>query len=56
MPLLEYECRACGKQFEVFRATDELSCPFCLSDVIRKLVSTPAWVRPGKYGKGGGYG
>ena len=44
MPLYEYRCKKCGKQFERLRrmqdADREQECPECLSQEIERLVST----------------
>jgi putative FmdB family regulatory protein len=44
MPLYEYQCRACGKSFEMLRrmqdADKDLQCPDCESDEIERLLST----------------
>jgi putative FmdB family regulatory protein len=45
MPLYEYECNACGHQFEVIRKFSdppEEKCPKC-GGVVRKLQSAPAF-------------
>ncbi len=43
MPLYDYQCRACGKSFELLRriqdADRELECPDCGSDQIERLLS-----------------
>ena len=44
MPLYEYHCDACGRQFELIRKFSDLpldKCPHCGSTV-RKLFSSPA--------------
>lgn len=45
MPLLEFECEACGLRFEELVATGgSTACPGCGSDEVRRLyspVSTP---------------
>jgi putative FmdB family regulatory protein len=44
MPLYEYRCRTCGKQFEMLRrmqdADAELQCPECWSKEVERLIST----------------
>jgi putative FmdB family regulatory protein len=41
MPLYEYQCRACGDQFEALvRGTAVPSCPACHSGDLEKLLST----------------
>jgi putative FmdB family regulatory protein len=40
MPLFEYECRACGHQFEYLtRHGQSPSCPACQGDRLQKLLS-----------------
>jgi len=40
MPLFEYECRACGRQFEYLtRDGQSPSCPSCRGADLRKLLS-----------------
>jgi putative FmdB family regulatory protein len=40
MPLFEYECRGCGRQFEYLtRADQSPSCPSCQSVSLQKLLS-----------------
>jgi putative FmdB family regulatory protein len=40
MPLFEYSCRACGRQFEYLtRDGQEPTCPACESDDLQKLLS-----------------
>jgi putative FmdB family regulatory protein len=42
MPLYEYCCRDCGREFEelVFSDKDEVRCPHCGSRQARKLISS----------------
>lgn len=44
MPLYEYQCRACGKRFEMLRrmkdAERELECPSCDSSQVELQLST----------------
>ena len=44
MPLYEYECRRCGKDFEVLRrmtdADSDLECPNCRAKDVERLLST----------------
>lgn len=44
MPLYEYQCRACGKTFELLRrikdADDDLKCPNCHSTKVERQFST----------------
>ena len=43
MPIFEYKCRSCGKQFEALvRKSDTPSCPSCSSADLEKLLSLPA--------------
>lgn len=46
MPIYEYECGACGEQFErlflsLSRVPAEINCPACHSASVRRLVSAP---------------
>jgi putative FmdB family regulatory protein len=44
MPLYEYQCRGCGKTFEMLRrmkdADAELECPDCHSNKVERQYST----------------
>jgi putative FmdB family regulatory protein len=44
MPIFEYCCKACGKEFEalVRPNTAAPSCPACQGTELEKLISTPA--------------
>ena len=43
MPLYEYQCDACGEQFELLvRAQEEPACPTCHSSRLGKRLSVPA--------------
>lgn len=43
MPIFEYACRACGRQFEqLVRTGDTPACPACASQDLDKLLSTVA--------------
>ena len=40
MPIFEYECRACGREFEqLVRTGDVPACPACQSQDLEKLLS-----------------
>jgi putative FmdB family regulatory protein len=43
MPTYEYNCRKCGKHFEMLRrmadADRDLECPECRSDEVERLLS-----------------
>ena len=42
MPIFEYECRACGHEFEqLVRAGDVPACPSCQATDLEKLLSLP---------------
>jgi putative FmdB family regulatory protein len=46
MPLYEYQCDACGSQFELIRKFSDPPvqvCPACGADGVRKLLSSPAF-------------
>ncbi len=44
MPLYEYQCRSCGKIFELLRrisdADNDLECPGCHSKKVERQLST----------------
>lgn len=43
MPLYEYACRECDKQFELLvRGQEQPQCPECESTRLEKLLSAPA--------------
>jgi len=44
MPIFEYACKACGKEFEalVRPNTGAPSCPACQGTELEKLISIPA--------------
>ena len=47
MPIYEYECRACGRRFELRQSfSDEpvRVCPHCGVEDVRKLLSRPAGI------------
>ncbi|MCA1583344.1 MAG: zinc ribbon domain-containing protein [Acidobacteria bacterium] len=40
MPLFEYHCRTCGREFEALvRGTDTPTCPSCAGTDLERLVS-----------------
>jgi putative FmdB family regulatory protein len=46
MPLYEYQCDACGAQFELIRKFSDPPlqvCPTCGAERVRKLLSSPAF-------------
>jgi putative FmdB family regulatory protein len=48
MPLFEYECLGCGRQFEqLARASEPPRCPGCQGSDLRKLLSVFAVSAPG---------
>ncbi len=48
MPLFEYECRGCGRQFEAFVSADRAPlCPACDGEELQKLLSSPGMVGSG---------
>lgn len=41
MPLYEYQCRACGREFEMLvRGPEQPACPTCHSSDIERLLSS----------------
>jgi putative FmdB family regulatory protein len=44
MPIFEYACKSCGKEFEalVLPTTAAPACPACKSVELEKLISAPA--------------
>lgn len=44
MPIFEYACKSCGKEFEalVLPTTGTPKCPACASEELEKLISRPA--------------
>ncbi|HRF01627.1 MAG TPA: zinc ribbon domain-containing protein [Pirellulaceae bacterium] len=43
MPLYEYRCRDCGREFEALvRGSETPVCPHCTSVKLEKLLSVPA--------------
>lgn len=44
MPIFEYSCKSCGKEFEalVLPTTDAPKCPACQGTELEKLISSPA--------------
>ena len=56
MPVYEYECKDCGIVLAVRKPVNDdtnVGCNHCYKKM-DKLVSVPASIRVGKYGKGGG--
>jgi putative FmdB family regulatory protein len=48
MPIFEYSCQDCGRQFEAFVTSDRTpSCPGCRSAHLAKLLSSPGMVGVG---------
>ncbi len=58
MPLYEYRCRACGKEFELLRrvgqGSEGVSCPRCGQAEVEKEYSTFAGSVVGGGSSGGG--
>jgi len=43
MPIYEYHCTACGKDFELLvRSGTTLACPECQGTALERLISIPA--------------
>lgn len=54
MPLFEYECRACHREFELLvRESTKLECPDCQSDELEKRLSVFAVSAPSRAGAAG---
>jgi putative FmdB family regulatory protein len=51
MPIYEYRCEPCNKQFETFVMTssEPVACPTCQNAEVKKLMSTFASKVPGGY-------
>lgn len=40
MPIFEYQCQRCGKEFEeLIRVSKQVVCPHCGSENVKKLIS-----------------
>lgn len=49
MPLFDFKCRACGRQFETLvrpRDAEPPTCPACRGTDLEKLLSVPAVTSP----------
>ncbi len=43
MPIYEFQCRQCDRQFETLvRSSDVVTCPGCSSEDLKKLISAHA--------------
>ena len=43
MPIYEYKCQACSREFELLvRPGTALACPSCGADQLERLISLPA--------------
>ena len=53
MPIRDYECCSCFNKWEELRKdqTDPIRCPKCMSDIIQRVMSSPASFQF----KGGGF-
>jgi len=44
MPMYEFICEDCGETFEELvmhpSTVNQVTCPYCMSDLVRKLIST----------------
>lgn len=47
MPLFEYKCGRCGKEFEelVIKSDEKVKCPICETEEVNKLISAPTGVK-----------
>ncbi len=52
MPIYEYQCSACGKEFEylVFKSSEVPDCPACQSQKVTKLMSASTFFSKSKSG------
>ncbi|MDD2390625.1 MAG: zinc ribbon domain-containing protein [Desulfobacterales bacterium] len=52
MPIYEYHCDRCGKDFEfLVLGKDQAACPFCKNKTVSKLMSTCGFVNKGRGGE-----
>lgn len=51
MPIFEFECLSCHKEFEelVLGAQSGIQCPACQSDQVKKLMSVVAFKSDGQF-------
>jgi putative FmdB family regulatory protein len=51
MPIYEYRCRTCDKEFEtlVFRADEKVSCPGCNGEEVERMMSRCAFKSGGEF-------
>lgn len=58
MPIYEYTCEACGRDFEeLVRSSDEtISCPDCESTDVKRQMSAASFKSSGKYASSAGSG
>jgi len=48
MPIFEYACQACGREFEAFvTTTRKPACPGCDGEKLEKRLSSPGFVGAG---------
>ncbi len=52
MPIYEYQCSACGQEFEylVFKSSEVPHCPACQSQKVTKLMSASTFFSKSKSG------
>lgn len=51
MPVYEYKCKTCGKEFSIFFTsydTGEVKCPFCGGKDVKKCISTIMRMKKGE--------
>ena len=55
MPIYEYKCTKCNKEFEclVLKGDDAICCPDCNDDCVERLMSTCSFKSSGSFSSSG---